>query len=92
MNIFHSLRLRKWVLLLVLGLLALPAWAAMPPSTAIGESAGSGDGRIHILPSLSAPSIKNGDAASVQAIVKAAAGVARVEARIEREGALRRRK
>jgi len=52
-----------------------------------GGEIGSGDGRIHVIPTLSAQSIKNGDTLSVQAIVKAQAGVASVEAVIERESA-----
>jgi hypothetical protein len=44
---------------------------------------GSGDGRIHVIPALSAPSIKNGGKLTIQAVVKAEAGVAKVEAVIE---------
>ena len=46
----------------------------------VGEPLGHGDGRIHIIPSLSAPSVKNGGKLTIQAVVKSAAGVARVEA------------
>jgi hypothetical protein len=53
-------------------------------SSASEEAIGSGDGLIHIIPSLSAPSVKNGGKLSVQAVVKAVAGVVRVEARIDR--------
>ncbi len=55
-----------------------------------GELPGSGDGTIHILPTLSAPSLKNGERATIQAAVTAKAGVASVEARIEREDTLSR--
>lgn len=46
---------------------------------------GSGDGQIHIIPTLSAKSIKDGDRVTVQTVVKAMHGVAKVEARIERD-------
>ena len=49
------------------------------------ETIGSGDGRIHVIPSLSAPSAKNGEKLLIRAVVKAADGVARVTARVERE-------
>ena len=49
-------------------------------------SVGSGDGIIHIIPTLSSPSVKNGGKLSIQAVVKALNGVAKVEARIERDG------
>jgi hypothetical protein len=46
---------------------------------------GSGDGRIHIIPTLSVPSVKNGDKLSIQAVVKATAPIVKVEARVFRE-------
>ncbi len=60
---------------------------AMIQFSAANEPIGSGDGRIHIIPTLSAPSVKNGEKLTIQAVVKAAAGVAAVEARISRVGA-----
>jgi len=36
-----------------------------------GEVLGSGDGRIHIIASLSVPSVKNGNRVAIQAVVKA---------------------
>ena len=65
------------------------AGAAGPEGGASGVltgPVGSGNGAIHVIPSLSAPSVKNGASLAVQAVVKAAAGVERVEARIVREG------
>ncbi len=50
-----------------------------------GQDIGTGNGHIHIIPALSAKSVKNGDRVTVQAVVKALDGVAGVEARIERE-------
>src|SRR5688572_23537850 len=47
-----------------------------------GERVGTGDGRIHIIPSLSAPSVKNGEKIRIGAVIKAEAGVAKVEAEI----------
>lgn len=52
----------------------------------VGQTIGTGDGRIHIIPTLSAPSVKNGGKLTIQAVVKAPAGVAGVEARIVAEG------
>ncbi len=37
------------------------------------EPLGSGDGRIHVIPTLSAPSVKNGETLTIQAVVKAQA-------------------
>jgi len=74
-------RLGVLAALLTFGLLA--PWAAAGGTD--GETIGSGDGRIHVIPTLSSPSVKNGERLSVQAIVKATAGVASVEAHIERE-------
>ncbi len=54
--------------------------------TAGGEAIGSGDGRIHVIPMLSALSVKNGEKLTIQTVVKAPAGVAAVEARIFRMG------
>ncbi|MCK6496786.1 hypothetical protein L6Q85_11065 [bacterium] len=48
-----------------------------------GESpsvVGNGDGLIHVIPMISKPSVKNGEKITISAIVKAQAGVARVEA------------
>jgi len=50
-----------------------------------GRVVGTGNGKIHIIPALSAPSVKNGDRVCIQAVVKALNGVAKVEARIEPE-------
>ena len=41
---------------------------------------GTGDGRIHVIPSLSKPSVKNGDKLVVSAVVKSQDPVAKVEA------------
>ncbi|MBW7937996.1 MAG: hypothetical protein H3C63_03970, partial [Candidatus Omnitrophica bacterium] len=41
---------------------------------------GNGDGLIHVIPMISKPSVKNGEKITISAIVKAQAGVARVEA------------
>src|SRR3989304_4679275 len=49
-------------------------------SVSSGQVIGAGDGRIHIIPTLSSPSVKNGDKLSLSVIVKAQAGVAKVEA------------
>lgn len=48
---------------------------------------GSGDGFIHIIPALSARSVKNGGTLSIQAVVNAVNGVAQVRASIERDDA-----
>ncbi len=50
-----------------------------------GRTVGTGNGHIHIIPALSAKSVKNGDRVLIQAVVKALDGVAGVKARIERE-------
>ncbi len=50
-----------------------------------GGPIGTGDGRIHIIPSLSSPSVKNGETVKIQALVKASSGVAKVYATIRRE-------
>ena len=62
--------------------------SAVAPAAAVqaGEKIGSGDGRIHVIPSLSSPSVKNGGQLKIQAVVKAVEGVARVEASIQRSG------
>src|SRR2546425_504503 len=46
------------------------------------EPVGHGDGWIHVIPSLSAPSVKNGGKLKISAVIKAEAGVAKVEAEI----------
>ncbi|MCX7018959.1 MAG: hypothetical protein WCK47_05660 [bacterium] len=54
-----------------------------PPSNAavaVAPLPGSGDGKIHIIPALSPPSVKDGQKLTVQAVVKAAAGVREVSA------------
>jgi len=51
-----------------------------------GQPIGSGNGLIHVIPSLSSPSVKNGGQLKIQAVVKAVEGVERVEAVIERVG------
>lgn len=48
---------------------AQPAIISTPDKT--GEQVGSGDGAIHIIPSLSAPSVKNDGTLTIQAVVKA---------------------
>ena len=47
------------------------------------EPIGSGDGRIHIIPSLSSQAVKNGETLTITAVVTAKAGVEKVEAEIE---------
>ncbi|PKO18784.1 hypothetical protein CVU37_05245 [candidate division BRC1 bacterium HGW-BRC1-1] len=62
------------------------AWAseASSPSIEAGnqsaEMMGTGDGRIHVIPSLSKPSVKNGEKLVVSAVVKSQDPVAKVEA------------
>ncbi len=46
---------------------------------------GSGNGHIHIMPTMSAVSLKNGEQATIQAVVRAEAGAVSVEARIDKE-------
>src|SRR5262249_30646657 len=46
------------------------------------ETIGHGDGRIHVIPSLSRPSLKNGEKLTISAVIKAQAGVASVTADI----------
>ncbi len=60
--------------------------SAVAPAAAVqaGEKIGSGDGRIHVIPSLSSPSVKNGERLKIQAVVKAVEGIKGVEAVIER--------
>src|SRR5437879_5901429 len=36
-----------------------------------GETIGHGDGRIHVIPSLSRPSLKNGEKLTISAVIKA---------------------
>ncbi len=60
-----------------------------PDATGAVQSAkpiGSGNGMIHVIPSVSSPSVKNGGELKIQAVVKAVEGVARVEASIQRSG------
>ncbi|HDP35459.1 MAG TPA: DUF5011 domain-containing protein, partial [Candidatus Hydrogenedentes bacterium] len=52
------------------------------------QTPGSGDDRIHVLPTLSSPSLKNGERATIQAVVTSLHGVVAVEAAIEKEGAV----
>jgi hypothetical protein len=70
---------------------ATPRDAIVVPGVAPGsepaEAIGSGDGKIHVIPSLSAPSVKNGGKVTIQAVVKGQRAISRVEARIERDGA-----
>ncbi len=47
-----------------------------------GEVIGTGDGRIHIIPTLSARSVKNGNKLEISAVVKAQAGVLEVVAEL----------
>lgn len=47
-----------------------------------GTVIGHGDGRIHIIPSLSSPSCKNGEKLTISAVIKAAAGIDSVTADI----------
>ena len=47
-----------------------------------GQAVGSGDGRIHSIPSLSAHSVKNGGELSIQVVVEALDGVAKAEVRL----------
>ena len=46
------------------------------------QAIGLGDGRIHIIPSLSQPSVKNGEKLTISAVIKAQAGVQSVTADI----------
>jgi hypothetical protein len=46
------------------------------------EPIGNGDGRIHIIPTLSSTAVKNGEKITISAIVKAQAGIAKVEAHL----------
>ncbi len=48
-----------------------------------GQPIGHGDGLIHVIPSLSSPAVKNGDKVTISAVVKAAAGIEKVEALID---------
>ncbi len=76
----------------VIGLLVALSSVAQTAETKVGFACtgqdgapiGSGNGRIHIIPSLSAHSVKNGGILSIQAVVRAGDGVAKVEAHIER--------
>lgn len=47
------------------------------------ESLGTGDSRIHVIPSLSSQAVKNGEILTITAVVTAKAGVEKVEAEIE---------
>lgn len=47
------------------------------------EMIGNGDGRIQVNPSLSAPSIKNGEKLTISAVIKSLAAVVRIEPVIE---------
>ncbi len=67
------------------GFVPLHAGPVGEPIVFTGYLPGSGDGRIHILPAMSSVSLKNGDKATIQAVVKAMTGVASVMATIERE-------
>ncbi len=62
--------------------------SAVAPAAAVqaGEPIGSGDGRIHVIPTLSSPSVKNGGQLKIQALVKAVEGVKQVEALIKPAG------
>ena len=75
---------------IVCGIMTAAGAMTEVPKQAIGmaiteDTLGSGNGYIHIVPTMSSPSLKNNEKATIQAVVKAAAGVASVEARIERE-------
>ncbi|MFH0940224.1 MAG: hypothetical protein V1899_13235, partial [Planctomycetota bacterium] len=54
--------------------------ATVTESAASNQPIGSGDGLIHIIPTISAPSVKNGGKLIVSAVVKAQAGVKEVVA------------
>lgn len=71
---------------LVVGSGTLEALPADAPDGQSGEVAGTGNGSIHIIPALSAPSVKNGGTLTIQAVVTSERPVVRVEARIERQG------
>jgi hypothetical protein len=69
---------------------AQPASASMTgyggaTAKAQAEPLGNGDGRIHVIPTLSTLSVKNGGALTIQAVVKASAPIVTVEARITRD-------
>ncbi len=51
-----------------------------------GEPIGRGDGLIHVIPSLSSQVIRNGDKVTIGAVVKASAGIEKVEALIDLTG------
>ena len=57
----------------------------VPPMALVEEMPGSGNGQIYIMPAMSTPSLKNGETATIQAVVHAVAGVASVEAHIDRD-------
>lgn len=63
----------------------LQAASAGSPGLQGGKVLGSGDGTIHLIPALSAPSVKNGGTLTIQAVVTSERPVVRVEARIERQ-------
>ncbi len=48
-----------------------------------GQPIGHGDGLIHVIPSLSSPAVKSGDKVTISAVVKAQAGIEKVEAVID---------
>jgi sugar lactone lactonase YvrE len=52
------------------------------PAMSNGTTVGHGDGRIHVIPTLSQPSLKNGEKFTISAVVKAEMGVATIMADI----------
>jgi len=65
---------------LVLPVFLCGALRAGEPESASSPPLGSGDGRIHVIPALSRPSVKNGEKLGITAIVKASAGIRQVQA------------
>jgi hypothetical protein len=83
----HSMTSGRQAVLTTLILFACLAVSAAPQTAvykegAKGETVGTGDGRIHVIPTLSSPSCKNGENLTISAVIKAPAGVREVIADI----------
>ncbi len=81
---FPALRSAKRVVVSCLFLFAavLMAFPAAAGDTSRVQEIGTGDGRIHVVPTLNPYSIKNGEALSVSAVVRSVEPVASVEANL----------
>jgi hypothetical protein len=68
---------RCLAIMLLTVVVALPAWSA-----SVADPIGSGDGRIHVIPSIAPYSVKNGETLTVTAVIRSERPVASVTANL----------